>query len=274
LIPFDIDPPQCRVTYECTSVTDANGDSTSIDCSKFTFDNDFNGQPTDGQLSITITSDKYTPSIVYPAQDYFITVTGTAVKSNTQMKATTVFKLTLQDPCDPPKSLVPPTLMSQQYTLTDLNAPSYTIGDFSIEPVYCEFTVEYSITDLTSVLPGTPVSAITQTDKTFDFEYTDELPDLTQKQTVTVTATSTSDTSSLTETSSFDLTFLDACSVNSLVTLTPADQTEQLVNNYDGQTVTFTYSPYTVSPDWCDMTVTCVSVSTNLLNCLDLDEDG
>ena len=24
LIPFDIDPPQCRVTYECTSVTDSN----------------------------------------------------------------------------------------------------------------------------------------------------------------------------------------------------------------------------------------------------------
>jgi hypothetical protein len=84
LIPFDIDPTQCKVTYECTSVADANGDPTPIDCSLFTFDNDFNGQATDGQLSITVTSDKYTPSIVYPPQDYFITVTGTAVNSSDQ----------------------------------------------------------------------------------------------------------------------------------------------------------------------------------------------
>ena len=97
---------------------------------------------------------------------------------------------------------------------------------------------------------------------------------MTQKQTVTVTATSTSDSSPLTETSSFDLTFIDACSVSSLVTLTPTAQTVQLMNNYDGEIVTFTYNPYTVTPAWCDVTVTCGSVSTDLLECQELDQDG
>ena len=105
-----------------------------------------------------------------------------------------------------------------------------------------------------------------------------ELPDMTQKQTVTVTATTYSVYSNQNpaqETStSFDLTFEDACLHDTLITLTPTAQTTQLVNNYNGQTVTFTYSPYTVTPEWCDVTVTCVSVSTNLLACQDLDEFG
>jgi len=193
VIPFDIDPPQCRVTYACTSVTDINGQDAEITCSDFTFDGDFNGQQsTDGKLTITITSDKYTDS-VYPAQDYFITITGTAVNSNTQV--TTVLQLTLLDPCDPPNSLVAPALMNQVYTLTDPNAPSYMIGDFTIEPAYCEFTVTYNITPLTLVYQGAPTTAITQSGNVFDFFYNSELPDMSQKQTVTVTATSTSSNS-------------------------------------------------------------------------------
>ena len=66
ITPFDIDPVGCRVTYECTSVKDINGNTTPITCSDFTLDGDFDGQATDGQLSITIASDKYNPTIVYP----------------------------------------------------------------------------------------------------------------------------------------------------------------------------------------------------------------
>ena len=125
LTPFDIDPAQCRVTYACTSVTDVNGQATPMDCSKFTFDGDFDGQSTDGKLSITITSDDYKNN-VYPTGEYFITITGTAINSDAQQSETTIFKLTLVDPCDPPVSLIAPTLVNQQYTLTDSNAPSYT----------------------------------------------------------------------------------------------------------------------------------------------------
>jgi hypothetical protein len=126
LTQFDIDPPQCRVTYECTSVTDINGQATPMDCSKFSFDGDFDGQSTDGELSITITADDY-KNDVYPIGEYYITITGTAINSDDQRSATTIFKLTLIDPCDPPVSLIAPALVNQQYTLTDPNALSYTI---------------------------------------------------------------------------------------------------------------------------------------------------
>lgn len=141
--------------------------------------------------------------------------------------------MTLADPCSPPKSLVPPTLIDQQYTLTSSNAPSYTIGDFIVEPAYCDISVEYSISPLVSVKEGAPSSAITQTDKVFDFFYNYELEDLTQKQTVKVTATS----GTLTEQASFDLTFKDPCTISgSLVSITPVLQANPLPSPhiYDG----------------------------------------
>jgi len=107
-----------------------------------------------------------------------------------------------------------------------------------------------------------------------------ELPDMTQKQTVTVTATTYSDYTSqntaLQASASFDLTFLDACLYDSLITLTPVTQTLQLVNNYNGQPILFTYNPISVSPAWCDATVTCDSVvgPSQYLACKELDSNG
>ena len=186
---FDIDPPQCRVTYECTSVTYDDNQSSVIDCSDFTFDGDFNGDNTDGQLSITVTSDKFIDTNnSYPVGDYFILITGTAVDSQDQLPQETTVKLTLVNPCDPPNSLTAPTLMNRKYTISDANAPSYTTGDFVIEPAFCEYSVEYSITDLTSVEAGAPTSAITVSGASgtsnnyeLSFLYNFELPDLTQK---------------------------------------------------------------------------------------------
>ena len=95
-------------------------------------------------------------------------------------------------------------------------------------------TYEYTITELDSV----PSTAITQNGKEFSFFYDTELVDLTQKQTVTITATSSSvygdENEAKVATTSFDLTFRDACLYDSLITLTPTGQTVQLVNNYDG----------------------------------------
>ena len=85
---------------------------------------------------------------------------------------------------------------------------------------------------------------------------------MTQKQTVTVTATSDSTSNPpLITTASFDLTFLDACSDSSLVTITPTTQMTPSANSYDGQTLTFIYNQFTVTPSWCEMTVTCVGVT-------------
>ena len=75
----------------------------------------------------------------------------------------------------------------------------------------------------------------------FDFFYNFELEDLTQKQTVTVTATS----DTLTKQASFDLTFQDPCTISGtdLVTITAVSQINPLPSphSYDGQTLTFAY---------------------------------
>ena len=46
-------------------------------------------------------------------------------------------------------------------------------------------------------------------------------------------------------------------------------------NMYDGEDIVFTYNPFTVDPDFCEATVTCVNVanvaSSSGLTCQDLD---
>jgi hypothetical protein len=103
---------------------------------------------------------------------------------------------------------------------------------------------------------------------------------MTQKQTVTATATTYSDYNNQNQAkqtvASFDLTFEDACLHDSLITLTPVAQTDQLVGNYNGQPIRFTYSPFVVTPTWCDVTVTCETVfgPSEYLSCKDLDANG
>jgi hypothetical protein len=148
---------------------------------------------------------------------------------------------------------------------------------FTVDPSFCPYDYTWTISNLVSVLPGAPVTAIQQTGDKFDFLYNYELQDLTQKQTVTATATSYSDYGSKNvakqASESFDLTFQDACLYDIFLTLTPSTQTQPSANNYNGQTVRFTYTPFTVSPNWCDMTVTCVTVEgpSEYLQCQNLD---
>ena len=100
------------------------------------------------------------------------------------------------------------------------------------------------------------------------------MPDLTQKQTVTVTATSTTSTTPIESESSFDLTFLDPCVDSDSVTITTTSQNDEFTNSYDGQTVTFTYNPFTVSPSWCEAIVKCASVTpSTYLKCQELDSN-
>ena len=62
-----------------------------------------------------------------------------------------------------------------------------------VEPAYCKYDYVWSVSNLSSVYIGSPVTAIQQSGDTFNFLYENNLPDLTQKQTVTVTATTYSD---------------------------------------------------------------------------------
>ena len=101
---------------------------------------------------------------------------------------------------------------------------------------------------------------------------------MTQTQTVTVTATSVSTSSdALVTPASFDLSFLDACADNSLVNIAPTVQSSPSANRYDGDQITFTYNqPFTVSPSWCEMTVTYTGVTgpSEYLQRKDLDSNN
>ena len=103
---------------------------------------------------------------------------------------------------------------------------------------------------------------------------------MTQKQTVTVTATTYSDYNNQSPdkqaSASFDLTFLDACLYDNLITLTQTAQTQTIAGNYNSQPSIFTYIAFGVSPTWCDVTVTCDSVvgPSQYLSCVELDNNG
>ena len=58
------------------------------------------------------------------------------------------------------------------------------------------------------------------------------------------------------------------------MTLTPTAQTESLSDSYTSSDVIFTYNPFTVQPDFCQMTVECNNVSgpSNLLDCKELSD--
>ena len=123
--------------------------------------------------------------------------------------------------------------------MTNRNAAPYTsLPVFTVEPAYCKYNYVWTVNNLSSVYVGNPVSAIQQNENTFNFLYEFNLPDLTQKQTVTATATSYSDYENKNvakqASASFDLTFIDACLYDSLITLTPSAQTQPLANNYNG----------------------------------------
>ena len=51
--------PECTVTYKCKSVTRTDGNPSVLDCDDWLFDGVFNGDPSDGRLSITATLEDY-----------------------------------------------------------------------------------------------------------------------------------------------------------------------------------------------------------------------
>jgi hypothetical protein len=99
---------------------------------------------------------------------------------------------------------------------------------------------------------------------------------------VTATATSYSiynnENTAVVRPASFELSFLDACEDPSLTSLTAVEQVSQPdPNSYDGQTLTFTFTPFTVQPAWCDLSISCTGVSgpsPDYLQCVELDESG
>ena len=189
LTEFQVSPARCQVTYTCTGITRKDGTASNIDCSDTTFDGVFDDAGNDGQLVIPVSEDDYQSGKITPGT-YVIEITGTVNGSTGPTSETTKIEVTFTDPCDSPKSITAPAFVDQQYILTNKNAAPYTTSPvFTVDPSYCPYTFVWTITNLESVLPGSPVSAISRTDNTFNFLYEDQLPNMTQKQTVTAIAT-------------------------------------------------------------------------------------
>ena len=156
------------MTYTCASVARKDGQSTSMTCSDFNIDGSFNGDNSDGQLSLTVDEDDYVNNVFVPGV-FVVTVTGTADASDGPQSKDATIEFTLKDPCDPPVSVAISALTDQTYTLTTTGA-TYTHPEFSVAPSYCPLTYTYSETTLTDG-NGDIDSAIDRTDKTFTFSY-------------------------------------------------------------------------------------------------------
>ena len=64
----------------------------------------------------------------------------------------------------------------------------------------------------------------------------------------------------ISDSTSFDLSFTNPCVLENKTTLTSKSQSDPLSDDYSGNDVTFTYDPFTVEPTYCPLTVSCTSV--------------
>ena len=78
--------------------------------------------------------------------------------------------MTIIDPCDEPVSLVPSTPTDQVYTITQ-NLYSYQVPAFDSDPIWCDITYSYSVSD-PSINAVISFDAATQT---FSFFKPDDL---------------------------------------------------------------------------------------------------
>jgi len=120
-------------------------------------------------------------------------------------------------------------------------------------------------------------SAVSRNIKTFTIYYnTNDSPisPVPQTQVITITATS----GSTSEQGTFVVSFESPCQDKDLVTITATTQsaTVPASDSYTSTDMTFTYNAFQVVPSYCDLTVTCRSVSPSNANvpCQNLDSNG
>ena len=175
-------------------------------------------------------------------------------------------------PCAPPKTVTPPSVSNQSYTITDRNAPDYTVQSFTVEPDFCAARTEVEVSPLAS---GKSAVTVSDDKKTFSFFYDDDLEPLGQTQTVTISSIVKSDKPGTPDTvtkTSFDLSFKNPCEDAAFITMTPTPQTDPRSDDYSGDAFSFTYNPFIVEPAFCDVQVSCRSVQgpSDALSCQEL----
>ena len=243
------------MTYACTS----SSDPTNISCSDLNVDSEFGDLVgTDGQIDFTSTNADYTGT-AYPPGTYTFTITATVTDSSPAVTADFTVTLTVTDPCDPPTSITAPVpgAVDQSYTLSD-PAATYTVPEFDIVPSICPIVYSFTIDSLPS--GGNPVVE-TGNERELSVFWDTDLEPIGKTITATVTATSSSlftplSNTPATATDSLDYTFVNPCITEGKVTITPQAQTNPGFNRFDGNVVSFTRTDFTVNPTYCTLTYT------------------
>ena len=118
VLEFQVSPARCSVTYTCSEITRKDGSASNISCTDVTYDGDFDGNGNDGELVITASESDYTSGKITPGT-YVIEITGTVDGSSGPASDKTTVEVTFTDPCDAPRLITAPTLVDQQYILTN-----------------------------------------------------------------------------------------------------------------------------------------------------------
>ena len=262
LTPFTIAPSRCTVSYACDSVTQTGEAVSSVACADLAKDLTFNGDATDGV--VTLDSAPATYGNPFTPGTYVVTIRGTVVGSTQAAPVpsiTTTFSFTLTDPCDPPASAAWSAPASDaSYTITQ-STLSLTQPAFVISPAYCPYTLTTTI----SPLPGgqTPLTNVDDYAFTVYYDADNEIEG--HSQTVTrsvVTYTVYRASSEQTPvTDDFVVSYLNPCVDPAFTTVTATTQTDPPSDSYDAVDRVFTYNPYTVVPAFCPLTVTCEGVT-------------
>ena len=228
------------------------------------FDWDFNGidenGQTDGKLVFVATKDDYDTEKYVPGI-YTVTVNGRAIKSDPQLNEQTTFQIELKDPCDPPTQINVPNYANQHYTLT---STALTVPKQAFTASRGDVTCPVTVSDIQyTKLPDGRTSIVENANDWSIFWDTDDYP-LTRSETVNVVVTSTSkhgtSNTPLTASDDFIVNFSSPCEDSTLTTISSTTQTNPDPDSYSGDDFFFTYKPYTVSPDYCDLQISCQGV--------------
>lgn len=285
--PHVVNPDYCKIDYECKSVTGplpSFGDSNvnSIDCDTIIPDLTCEEDDlSDCDITIPIDPECYESGSCPPGV-YCVTISGCNPASLTEQCEDTEICVTLVDPCDPPELIQASNIEDQTYTLGVTNQ-GYDAPEFTVDPEFCLVTYTTTMTKFTDTFGNINQSGVTDVSSNSDLDFNffwnrDESP-LTNTQTITVTATSGSIYQTKAEptivTDEFDVIALTPCGRESVVIQATTQNNDLGTDEYSGNPMTFTYRDFTVTPDYCETTIKCSSVSpASPLPCKELDDNG
>lgn len=249
---FTADPSYCDLQVTCKSVSNVAG-SIGLPCQELV----------NGRLTWTISGLDYERGLLPGTYTYTFEVT-TAPGVAALTKTFTV-DVTLVDPCLT-ATINKPTPENQTYVLGD-RAFSYDLNpEFTTVPSFCRCTITWS-----SV--GSPFNGLQQVARfnedtqTFYFDSVNEnvvgYINLIGSWPITVVKTvqDISGNNSVSDQIIFNYIVTSPCDDPSRYTLTASSQLPFKSDAYTGTQVSYKWNPYSISPSYCPITLTCTGVT-------------